>query len=35
MFHKMKPELTLYLAEEALKEKFAPEKVSLNEIPNG
>ena len=32
MIHKMKPELTLYLADEALKEKFAVEKVSLQEI---
>lgn len=32
MLHRMKPELTLYLAEEALKEKFASEKLSLNEI---
>ena len=32
MIHKMKPELTLYLADEALKEKFAVEKVSLQEM---
>ena len=32
MIHKMKPELTLYLADEALKEKFAANKVSLHEI---
>jgi hypothetical protein len=32
MVHKMKPELTLYLADEALKEKFSAEKVSMKEI---
>lgn len=32
MIHKMKPELTLYLADEALKEKFSVEKVSLQEM---
>lgn len=32
MIHKMKPELTLYLADEALKEKFAVERVSLHEM---
>lgn len=32
MVHKIKPELTLYLAEEALKEKFSVEKVSLQEM---
>ena len=32
MIHKEKPELTLYLAEEALKNKFARENVSLQEI---
>ena len=32
MLHRMKPELILYLAEEALKERFASEKLSLNEI---
>ena len=29
MIHKMKPELTLYLADEALKEKFSVEKLEL------
>lgn len=32
MLHKVRPELTLYLAEEALKKKFADENVSLQEI---
>lgn len=32
MIHKMKPELTLYLADEALKEKFSVEKMSLQEM---
>ena len=32
MIHKAKPELTLYLAEEALKNKFARENVRLQEI---
>lgn len=32
MLHKVKPELTLYLAEEALKNKFAGEKISPQEI---
>lgn len=32
MIHKAKPELTLYLAEEALKNKFAREKVRLQDI---
>ena len=32
MIHKAKPELTLYLAEEALKNKFAREKVRFQEI---
>ena len=32
MIHKTKPELTLYLADEALKEKFSVEKVSLQEM---
>ena len=32
MIHKMKPELTLYLADEALKEKFSVEKGSLHEM---
>lgn len=32
MIHKMKPELTLYLANEALKEKFSVEKMSLQEM---
>lgn len=32
MTHKMKPELTLYLAEEALKEKFSEIHISTQEI---
>ena len=32
MLHKVKPELTLYLAEEALKNKFARENISPQEI---
>ena len=32
MTHKVKPELTLYLAEEALKEKFSESHVSMQEI---
>ena len=32
MIHKTKPELTLYLADEALKEKFSVEKMSLQEM---
>jgi len=32
VIHKTKPELTLYLADEALKEKFSVEKVSLQEM---
>lgn len=32
MIHKMKPELTLYLAEEALKKKFSDTDLSLQEI---
>ena len=32
MIHKAKPELTLYLAEEALKNKFARVDVRLQEI---
>lgn len=32
MLHKIKPELTLYLAEEALKNKFARENISPQEI---
>lgn len=32
MIHKAKPELTLYLAEEALKNKFARENVRFQEI---
>ena len=32
MLRKVKPELTIYLAEEALKKKFADENVSLQEI---
>ena len=32
MLRKMKPELTIYLAEEALKKKFADEDISLQEI---
>ncbi|MBQ3451609.1 MAG: hypothetical protein IJG32_05040, partial [Selenomonadaceae bacterium] len=32
MIHKMKPELTLYLAEEALKHKFRDSSASFHEI---
>ena len=32
MIHKMKPELTLYLAEEALKNKFSKENISPQEV---
>ena len=32
MIHKTKPELTLYLAEEALKKKFTDDDISLHEI---
>ena len=32
MMHKFKPELTLYLADEALKQKFSDENINLEEI---
>lgn len=32
MVHKMKPELTIYLAEEALKEKFSEKNLNLREV---
>ena len=32
MIHKMKPELTIYLAEEALKEKFSGENINMREV---
>lgn len=32
MIHKIKPELTIYLAEEALKEKFSEKNINLREV---
>ena len=32
MIHKMKPELTIYLAEEALREKFSEKNINLHEV---